>query len=188
MSDRKRIDIEREASRRGEEVKNLALYTFKREGDRSLFVPSRIFSGFAVWMFVGCALLMLYLSSIFFRHRNEVSADLWVGAVFVAIAGFSAALAMRYWSMRKTTLSIMAGGGVSYGRKQLCAARAVRAVRLATARGGHGDECEIALELADGAKVYLPSEYFGICQPRAHLRPFAAKLAEVLEVPVKEPH
>jgi hypothetical protein len=50
-----------------------------------------------------------------------------------------------------------------------------------------GDECEIALEFADGPKVYLPSQYFGVYLPRAHLRPFAAKLAEVLEVPVKEP-
>jgi hypothetical protein len=34
--------------------------------------------------------------------------------------------------------------------------------------------------------VYLPSQYFGVHQPRAHVRLFAAKLAEVLEVPVKE--
>ena len=172
---------------RDETVEALTLYTFKREADRSLFVPSKIFSGIAVWGFVGGALLMLYLSSIFFRHLNQVPADLWVGAIFVALAGFSAALAMRYWSARRTPLSIVAAGSVSYGRKQLCAAAAVRAVRIDTARGGHGDECEIALELADGAKVYLPSQYFGICQPRARLRPFAAKLAEVLEVPVKEP-
>jgi hypothetical protein len=164
----------------------MALYTFKREADRSLFVPSKVFAGFAVWMFVGGALFMLYLSSIFFRHPKVVPADLWIGAIFVALAGFSAALAMGYWNARRTPLSIMTGGSVSYGRQRLCAAGAVRAVRIDTARGGHGDECEIALELDDGAKVYLPSQYFGICQPRAHLRPFAAQLAEVLSVPIEE--
>ena len=126
---------------------------------------------------------MLYLSSIFFRHLDGASEKLWIGAIFVAVAGYSAALAMHSWSTRKTPLSIMAGGYVSYGREELCAAGAVRAVRIDEARGG---DCEIALELADGAKVFLPSQYFGLHQPRANLRPFAAKLAEVLEVPVKE--
>lgn len=168
-------------------MENLTLYIFKREGDRSIFVPSRVFSGMAVWMFVGGAMLMLYLSSIFFRHLNGASAKLWIGAIFVAVAGFSAALAMRSWSTRMTPLSIMRGGSVSYGRRQLCAAGSVRAVRTDGGRGGEADECEIALELADGTKVYLPSQYFGVYQPRAHLRPFAAKLAEVLQVPVKEP-
>jgi hypothetical protein len=163
-----------------------ALYTFKREGDRSMFVPSRVFSGMSAWMFVGGALLMLYLSSIFFRHLNGTSANLWPGAVFVAVAGYSAVLALRSWRTRRTPLSIMPGGSVSYGRQQLCAAGSVRAVRIDGGRGGEADECEIALELADGAKVYLPPQYFGVTQPRAHLRPFAAKLAEVLEVPVKE--
>ena len=165
----------------------LALYTFKREGDRSIFVPSGIFSGMAVWMFVGGAVLMLQLSSIFFRHLKGTSANLWIGAVFVAVASYSAALALRSWSTRRTPLSIMAGGSVSYGRQQLCATGSVRAVRIDGARGGgEANECEIALELTDGAKVYLPSPYFGVHQPRAHLRPLAAKLGEVLGVPVKE--
>jgi hypothetical protein len=93
---------------------------------------------------------------------------------------------MRSWNARNTPLSIMAGGRVSYGRKELCAAGAVRAVRVDEAHGGEPNEYEIALELADGTKVYLPSQYFGVHQPRAHLRQFAAILAEVLEVPVNE--
>jgi hypothetical protein len=80
----------------------------------------------------------------------------------------------------------MTGGRISYGKRELCVAGSLRAVRIDGARGGEADECEIALELADGAKVYLPSQYFGVYLPGAHLRPFAAKLAEVLEVPVKE--
>jgi hypothetical protein len=163
------------------------LYTFKRAGDRSMFVPSKVFSGMTFWTLVGGAPLMLCLSSIFFRHLNGASANLWMGAILVAVAGFSAALAMHSWNTRRTPLSIMAGGSVSYGRRHLCAAGSVRAVRIDGARGGgEADECEIALELTDGAKVYLPSPYFGVHQPRAHLRPLAAKLGEVLGVPVKE--
>jgi len=80
----------------------------------------------------------------------------------------------------------MTGGSISCGRQRLCAAGSVRAVRIDPARRGEADECEIALELADGAKVYLPSQYFGTTQPRTRLLPFAAKLAEVLGVPIKE--
>jgi len=151
-----------------------------------MFVPSRAFSVMAVWGFVGGALLMFYFSSIFFRHLDGASPILWIGAIFVAVAGYSALLAIRFWSTRKTPLSIMTGGSVSYGRQQLCAAGSVRAVRIDEARSGEAGDSEIALELADGTKINLPSEYFGVPQPRAHLRPFAAKLAEVLEVPVKE--
>ena len=97
----------------GGKVENLTLYTFKREADRALFVPSKAFSGISTWMFAGGALLMLYFSSIFFLHPLGTSGSLWIGA-------------------------------------------------------------------------YLPSQYFGVHQPRANLYPFAAKLAEVLEVPVKE--
>jgi hypothetical protein len=169
----------------GGKVENLTLYTFKREADRALFVPSKAFSGISTWMFVGGALLMLYFSSIFFLHPLGTSGSLWIGAIFVAVAGYSVALAMRSWSARNTPLSIMSGGRVSYGRKELCAAGAVRAVRIDGARS-EPNEYQIALELADGTKVYLPSQYFGVHQPRANLYPFAAKLAEVLEVPVKE--
>ncbi len=138
-------------------------------------------------MFAGGSLLMLYLSTIFFRHLDTSLANFWVGAIFVAVAGFSATLAARAWIARKTPLIIEAGGRVSYAEQELCAAGTVRAVRIAAARGGEGDECEIALELADGTKVYLPSQYFAVYWPLAHARPFAAKLAEVLEVPVMEP-
>ena len=81
------------------------LYVFKREGDRSIFMPSGIFSGMMVWMFTGGALLMLYLSSIFLRHLNGASAKLWIAAIFIAVAGYSAALALRSWSASRTPLS-----------------------------------------------------------------------------------
>ena len=167
-------------------MEKLTPYIFKREVDRCVFMPSTAFAGLSVGMFAGGSLLMLYLSSIFFRHLGAESADFWVGAIFVAVASYSATLATRAWRTRNTPLSIEAGGRVTYGGKELCAAGTVRAVRVSEARGGNGDECEIALELADGTKVYLPSRYFAVYRPREHARPFAAKLAEVLEVPVTE--
>jgi hypothetical protein len=137
-------------------------------------------------MFAGGSLLMLYLSSMFFRHLGASSANFGMGAIFVLVAVYSASLATWSWRTRNTPLCIEAGGRVSYGEHQLCAAGTVRAVQVAGARGGDGDECEIVLELADGSKVYLPSQYFGAYRPRAHVGPFAAKLGEVLEVPVVE--
>jgi hypothetical protein len=165
-------------------VENLTPYVFKREAERCVFVPSNAFAGLSVGMFAGGSLFMLYLSSIFFRHPDATSAHFWVGAIFVLVAVYSASLATWAWRRRSTPLSIEVGGRVIYGERQLCAAGTVRAVRVAEARACDGDECEIALELADGSKVHLPSQYFGGYRPRAHIRPFAAKLGEVLEVPV----
>ena len=130
---------------------------------------------------------MLYLARIFFRHTGAVAADLWIGAVFVLVAVFSATLATWAWRTRRTPLTIESGGRVSYGERELCAGGTVRAVRIADARGGNADECEIALELGDGTLVYLPSQYIAVYRPRAHACPFAAKLAEALQVPVTEP-
>jgi hypothetical protein len=167
-------------------VETLTPYIFKREADRCVFLPSPAFSRVSVGMFAGGSLLMLYLSSIFFRDLGAAPARFWIGAIFVAVACYSATLAARSWSERNTPLSIEAGGRVRYGQRELCAAGTVHAVRLIGARGGERNECEIALELVDGTKVHLPSQYFGIYRPRLHARPFAAKLAQELKVPVTE--
>ena len=63
------------------------LYAVRQEGDRWIFVPSRIFAASMVGMFSGGSLLMLYLSTIFFRHMGRVSADFWIGDIFVLIGG-----------------------------------------------------------------------------------------------------
>jgi hypothetical protein len=167
-------------------VENPTLYIFKRDGDRYTFVPSSTFSGLMVGMFGAGSLFILYLSTIFFRHAGEVSADLWIGAIFVLVAGLGATLAIRAWSTRRTPLNIECGGRVSYGERELCAAGSVRSVRIAASRGGERYDCEVALEVAGQELVYIPSQYFAVFGAREQARPFAAKLAEVLKVPVTE--
>jgi hypothetical protein len=89
------------------------------------------------------------------------------------------------WRTRRTPLSVEFGGRISYGNWELCAAGTVRAVRLAESRGGEAGDCEVGLEV-EGKTVFIPSWYFARFKSREHARPFAAKLAEVLEVQVTE--
>jgi hypothetical protein len=59
-------------------------------------------------------------------------------------------------------------------------------VRLTESRGGEVGDCEVGLEVDEGKTVFIPSWYFARFKSREHARPFAAKLAEVLEVQVTE--
>lgn len=167
-------------------MENPTLYILKRDGDKCTFVPSSAFSGLMVGMWGAGSLFMLYLSTIFFRHAGEASANWWIGAIFVLVAGLSATWATRAWSTRRTPLNIERGGRVSYGERELCVAGSVRAVRIAASRGGEAYDCEVALEVVGGELVYIPSQYFAVFGAREQARPFAAKLAEVLKVPVTE--
>jgi hypothetical protein len=161
------------------------MYTFSRDADRCTFVPSPTFGGLMAGMFAGGCLLMLYLSSVFFRHAGEAAAVLVIGSVFVLVASYSATLAIGAWRTRRTPLSIESNGRVSYGEQELCPAGSVRSVRIAASRREPYD-CEIALEVAGRDLVYIPSQYFASFGKREQARPFAAKLAEVLNVPVTE--
>jgi len=167
-------------------VENPTSYIFKRDGDQCSFVPSSAFSGLMIGMFGAGTLFMLYLSTMFFRHTGEALANLWIGAIFVLVAAYSATLAIRAWHTRRTPLSIECGGRVSYGVRELCSAGSVRAVFIAPSRSGESSDCEVALEVAGGELVYIPSQYFAVFGAREQARPFAAKLAEVLKVPVTE--
>ena len=116
----------------------------------------------------------------------QASANWWIGAIFVLVAGLSAVFATRAWRTRSTALSIECGGRVSYGKRELCAAGSVRGVRIAASRSGERDDCAVALEVAGGELVFIPSQYFAVFGAREQARPFAAKLAELLKVPVTE--
>ena len=129
---------------------------------------------------------MLYLSTIFFRHMGRVSADFWIGVVFVLIAGYPASLAIRAWRSRRTPLTVDGKGRVAYGEQELCPAGTVRAVRILKSRTGDTNDYEVGLQLVEGKLAFLPSQYFPGFATRAHARPFAAKLAEVLKVQVIE--
>jgi hypothetical protein len=161
------------------------MYTFSRDADRCTVVPSSTFGGFMVGMFAGGCLLMLYLSSIFFRHAGEVPVDLVVGSAFVLVAGYSATLAISAWRTRRTALSIESNGRVSYGEQELCPAGSLRSVCIAAPRREPYD-CEVALEVAGRELVNIPSQYFATFGRREQARLFAAKLAEVPNVPVTE--
>ena len=131
--------------------------------------------------FAAGSLFMLYLSTNFFRRYEA-----WpIGGFFILVAAAIASYAISAWRNRHTPISIEAGGRVSYGEQELCAAGTVRTVRIAPARAGEVNDCEIAFELAGGELVYLPSQYFCF-SVREHARPFASELARALEVQVTE--
>jgi hypothetical protein len=168
-------------------VDNLkAPYVVRREGDGWAVLPSAAFAGLAVGMFAAGSAFMVYLSILFLRHIADASAMVWIGVIFLLVAGYSAVLAMWSWRTRRTPLSIEAGGRVCYGNRELCAMGTVRAVRILDVRGGEAGECEIALELSESKLVYLPNPYFTRSAGREHARPLAAKLAELLRVQVTE--
>jgi len=108
------------------------------------------------------------------------------GAIFLVVAGLCASWAILAWRTRSTPLSIETGGRVSYGERELCAAGTVRAVRIVESVGGEPGDSEVVLEVAGGKMVSIPSRYFASFKSRKHARPFAAKLAQALEVQVLE--
>lgn len=130
---------------------------------------------------------LVYLSTLFFRRLGAASANLWLGSIFVLVAGLSAGLGIRAWRTRRTPLNIEFDGRLSYGERELCAAGTVRGVRIAASRSGEANDCEVCLEVAGGKLVSVPSQYFGGFKERKDARPFAAKLAEALGVQVTEP-
>jgi hypothetical protein len=134
------------------------------------------------------AALLIYLSTIFFRHAASASTNLWLSAIFLLAAALCAGLAIRAWRTRRTALKIDSAGRVSYGERELCAGGTVHAVRIAGARGGEVGDCEVVLELAEGKIVSIPSQYFAGFRTRRHARQLAAKLAESLGVPVTDSH
>ncbi len=160
------------------------LYTFKREADRWVLLPTPLFANLMTGFFAAGSLFMLYLSTMFFRRAYDWS-HLLIGGIFVLVAAMIASSAIRAWRTRHIPISIEAGGRVSYGEQQLCAAGTVRTVRIAAARAGEANDCEIVFELAGGDLVYLPSQYFCF-SVREHARPFASELAKALEVQVTE--
>jgi hypothetical protein len=163
---------------------NSTLYVVKREADRWVFVPSPLFAGLMIAGFGAGSAFMVYLSTIFFRRTGRTSANF--GAIFLVVAGLCASWAILAWRTRRTPLSIETGGRVSYGERELCAAGTVRAVRIVESVGGEPGDSEVVLEVARGKMVSIPSRYFASFKSREHARPFAAKLAQALEVQVLE--
>jgi hypothetical protein len=106
---------------------------------------------------------------------------------FVVTVLLAGGVVWALWNSR-TPLTIEPRGRVCYGERELCAAGAVRAVRIADARGGECGDREVCLEIDGGELVYLPSTsfYFGSFKAREHALPFAEELAAALRVPVTE--
>jgi hypothetical protein len=110
----------------------------------------------------------------------------FVRVILLLLAGLLAGgMVWALWT-RRTPLTAEPGGRVCFGARELCAAGAVRSVRIADARGGEGGDCEVCLELDDGRLVYLPGIYFGSFKQREDARPFAEKLAAALRVKVTD--
>ena len=164
---------------------SLTHYIVRRESDRWLFVPSTLLAGMMTLGFGAGSAFMFYISSLFFRHAIE-SPTILVGPTLLIAGSIFAAWAIRAWRTRRTPLTVESGGRVSYGDHELCAPGTVRSVRIVEARGGEAGDCDVVIELADERMVCIPSQYFGSFRSRDHARPFAAKLAEALSVPVTE--
>jgi len=165
---------------------SLTPYVVRRETDRWLFVPSRTLVGLMTFGFAAVSVFMLYLSTMFFTHAiTPVPTNLF-GPILLLSSGLLAFWAVRAWRTRHIPLSVENGGRVCYGDKELCASGTVRSVRIVDSHGGEVGDCEVVLDLADGERVYLPSRYFAGFKSRKQARPFAAKLAEALTVPLTE--
>jgi hypothetical protein len=163
----------------------LTPYVVRRDADRWVFVPSSTFVGLATGGFGAMSAFLVYLSTLFFRRTVTAPANSLFGPVLLLAAIYCAGLGIYTWRTRRTPLSVEFGGRISYGNWELCAAGTVRAVRLAESRGGEAGDCEVGLEV-EGKTVFIPPWYFARFKSREHARPFAAKLAEVLEVQVTE--
>jgi hypothetical protein len=133
-----------------------------------MFVPSSLFAGLMPGAFLAGSAFLVYLSTIFFRQTSTASVNLWIGAIFLLVAGLSATLGIRAWRTRRTPLSIESGGRVSYGDRELCGPGTVRAVRIAASRSGEAGDCEVVLELAGGRIQRIPSSYFASFKSREH--------------------
>jgi hypothetical protein len=157
----------------------------KQEAGRWVFFPSSFFAGFMAGAFGAGSAFVVYLSTLFFR-RGYSSPSFWLGVIFLLVAGVPAGFGVRAWRTRRTPLSVESDGLVRYGETELCAAGSVRAVRIAPARRGEVGDREVYFELDGGELVSIPSMYFGSFKSSEHARPFAAKLAEALAVPVTE--
>jgi hypothetical protein len=154
-------------------------YEITRRGQRWEFRPSITL----VYFLVGClAAGIAFLVCLAIQTESLFRVVLFVVA-FLLAGGVVWAL----WTSR-TPLTIEPGGRVCYGAREWCAAGAVRAVRIAGARGGEWGDCEVCLELDDGKLLYLPSAsfYFGSFKAREHAHSFAEELARALHVPVTE--
>ena len=163
----------------------LTHYIVKRESDRWLFVPSTMLACMMTFGFAAGSAFMFYLSSLFLRHAIPSPTNLF-GPILLLTGSILAAWAIRAWRTRRTPLTVESGGRVSYGDKELCASGTVRSIRIVEARGGEAGDCEVVIELGGERMVFIPSRYFGSFRSREHARPFAAKLAEALSVPVTE--
>jgi uncharacterized protein (DUF779 family) len=166
---------------------NLAPYVVRREADRWLFIPSAALIAVMTFARIAVGAFMVYLSTLFFRHAVEAALPttlfgpaLLLGGCLLAVSG------IRAWRARHTPLSVETGGRVCYGEQELCAAGTVRSVQIVESHGGEPGDSEVVLEVADGNPVYIPSQYFAGFKSRKQARPFAAKLAEVLAVPMTE--
>jgi hypothetical protein len=152
-------------------------YTLERTGDGWVFAPSTTLIVAMTGGFGAGSIFLVFLSTRFFRAANP-----WFGAIFLLVACFSAALAIRAWRTRGTPLKIETGGRVSYGVQELCAAGTAKGVRIVAPRSGEAGDCEVCIELLDGKLVSIPSQYFTVFSRREHAMPFAAALAKALGV------
>lgn len=166
---------------------SLTPYVVRGEADRWVFVPSRMLVGMMTFGFGAVSAFMFYLSTLFFRHLITAPTTNLFGPILLLSSCFLAAWAIRAWRTRHTPLSVETGGRVCYGDTELCAPGTVSSVGIIESRGGEPGDSEVVLQLTDGKTVFIPSRYFAGFKSRKRARPFAAKLAEALSVPVTEP-
>ena len=157
-------------------------YVVKREPGRCVFVPTPLFGSLMAGGFGAGSAFLVYLSTGFFRRTDTA----FLGAIFLLVAVYSAGLGIRAWRTRRTPLRIEPEGRVTYGERELCAARTVRGVRISPSRSGEAKLYEVCFELDGGKLVSIPSQYFAAFHTAAQARPFAAELADALGIPVTE--
>lgn len=152
---------------------------------RTEFRPAGWFVLALVLPFLGGALFSAGIG-VFLLAGDARSWPAWVvGGGFLLAAVVLVGLAYRAWRTRRAALVIGREGTVFYDGTCLCVAGQVKAVAVVPSPGGEVGDCEVVLEVRNGERVGIPSQYFSGFATQQHAMPFAEQLAGALVVGVK---
>jgi hypothetical protein len=148
--------------------------------------PGAAFGVGATLLFAFGAALTGWIAFIILRVRGWSWPQIVVGGAFLTGAVYSAGLSLWSWRARRAALSIGRDGRVAYAGRELCAADSVAAIRLQPARSGEAGDCEVVFVTIAGELVGLPPPLLSGLTAPALAAPLAARLAELLEVPLND--
>jgi hypothetical protein len=174
-------------------AKSIFKHLVTAEGELWVFRRSPAFIAIMFAVFIAC-FATLGAVAIFLLIRAGIS-EAWLGPIIFLLMIFPWELFLFPlttgrngdwpWPASSTTLKADRGGGVRFGKRQVCPAGSVQAVWITTARPKVAD-WQTYLELDGGNFVSVPPHYFGDFELGEHARPLGEELANALGVELKE--